>query len=138
MTIKKIKDSTGQEHAIDYNALENKPEYHTGFSWIIQNAQVPSAGTLEVDVSSYLPDDENTYLVSIEARFACAVGVALYVSTDLSYGSQLMCRGIPAGDYLGCNASVLVGPQRKLMFHCASQSPLTGFQAACHYYIRVS
>ena len=67
MTIKKIKDSSGQEHGIDYEALENLPVIYCKTCTVLEETTVDCNISPSIDLSSILPNDGKCYL----ATFRC-------------------------------------------------------------------
>lgn len=144
MTIKKIKDSNGVEHAIDYNALENKPTYWTG--WIVlspNTTKLEKQSIMEIDMTSHLPNDGHVYSCAIQVRFGCSGGAGLYASSDLTIDSTatsyLIYRGLGNSSTLGGQCQVFVGPGRKLYLHNSSPyDACTSVYTVMTNYFRVS
>ena len=141
MTIKKIKDSTGQEHGIDYNALENLPTYQSFYHVIAQDLSIAKEEVLDFDLTDLLPKDDYVYSVAVQVRFSSGASAsAVYASSDVATnaGSYLMCRGLPAGQYLGGSANVLVGSGRRLTILNATSAEITQVMLIVSHYFRVS
>ena len=91
MTINKIRTNDGQEHAINYDALENRPIATSAHQYITLSS-LKGKETQEVDLSGYLPNDGCNYLVPVQVLAGSASGmVSVYGSTDIVTDAYSYC-----------------------------------------------
>ena len=144
MTIKKIKDSSGQEHGIDYEALENKPIAVANYVYLTSESAVTigSGSELSFDLSSYLPNDGCNYLVSLNVAFATSNSAYLWAFTDLLSDKYSYCVGriITYGSRVfgGSTTQVLVGPGRTIGLYNSADGTASGVYVRLVHYIKVS
>ena len=126
MSISKIRTSDGAEHGIDYEGLENKPAVlgepiHVKRQTILTTTEINNTITPELDFSSYLPDDECAYKVSIQnygqskatanSFICCNIKTSLHGDIPFGWG-----RVIDGGKLIGevnSSGEIIVGVDRK-------------------------
>lgn len=150
MTIKKIKDSSGQEHGIDYEALENlpaiagEPIYVKSVELTPGLTSISTKQNVELDVSSYLPDDNETYMVTIiawgytEEKSKIATIQIISDVDDILYGDWVRSYSDGRADFT-CTLDILVGPARKIVIKGhSSPSYSCSFQVWTRRYQKVN
>lgn len=145
MTIKKIKDSSGIEHGIDYEALENKPIANYEYKTLdLSNSSLGPQSSMEVDLSDYLPNDGCNYLVSVSLLAGCAstTGVNAHGYTDIATNPFSYCFfRLSSGannTYEGGTCQMLVGPGRKIYLYNAASGTMTDIYVTLAHYMKVS
>ena len=144
MAINKIRTNDGQEHAINYDALENRPIVE--FSWYepIIGDPMASKETKTIDLKGYLPNDGCNYLVSLQVLTevnASVGGVTMYASTDIVSNPYSYClfRHIPhESNTLGGQCQVLVGSGRIIKLYNSGAGSFKYLNAKCVHYVKAS
>lgn len=129
MTIDKIRTSDGAEHAINYEALENLPVIYCKESILLENAELNNVSDLALDMSSYLPADEQSYMVWFNFNGTpyedCFIRITLASSLDIvSPGYVYDADNIST--MLWTSANLIVGPDRQVVLRKGASDAYKG------------
>lgn len=136
MTIDKIRTSDGAEHAINYEALENLPVIYCK-ALLLFNSDLGPNESHELDLSSYLPNDDYAYRVWLKCYSTATDTIGSFMApylvssmeSDFIYAAGAESSGASNTGGKGIGTAlvdILVGSDRKLKLSTGTSSLFKG------------